>query len=354
MPQVKESIIKKLIKKAIQEVDDGAMKKSAKGMAMYGKKARMKEAELTVGDDNTTFTIKVDVGNPQSETKLGIRIQLKPKSEDFLFTDKDRKGALSVAIMKKLNSALGQFDIQVSKDTDAETVDPTVLGFFIPLSQIKNMIVTSLGGKSEPAIGTPSPSKPPTPAPTPTPTPKTNNKPEPLDEQEDPLDRAARLAKEPLPAMSNMTGLGLKRSQYKQEEGGELPIEELYEKVTLVSELLVTIFRDINNSDYAFKEYLENNEDQYTRVGAVMAMIGGELEDRIEADEPVDEKGIEERLLKEMRVRDLNEASKIVIKEDFYGFINAGNNIIRTFEENGKSINEAKKYMKYLLAHNIM
>ena len=49
-----------------------------------------------------------------------------------------------------------------------------------------------------------------------------------------------------------------------------------------------------------------------------------------------------------MRVRDLNEASKIVIKEDFYGFINAGNNIIRTFEENGKSINEAKKYMKYL------
>ena len=42
------------------------------------------------------------------------------------------------------------------------------------------------------------------------------------------------------------------------------------------------------------------------------------------------------------------------IKEDFYGFINAGNNIIRTFEENGKSINEAKKYMKYLLAHNIM
>ena len=50
----------------------------------------------------------------------------------------------------------------------------------------------------------------------------------------------------------------------------------------------------------------------------------------------------------------LNEASKIVVKEDFYGFINAGNNIIRTFEENGKSINEAKKYIKYLVAHNIM
>ena len=129
MPQVKESLIRQLIKKALNE------------------------AELTVGDSNTTFSIKVDVSNPQSETKLGIRIQLKPKSEDFLFADPDRKGALSVAIMKKLNTSLGQFDIQVSKDTDAETVDPTVLGFFIPLSQIKNMIVKSLGSKpQEPTI----------------------------------------------------------------------------------------------------------------------------------------------------------------------------------------------------------
>ena len=113
MPQVKESLIRQLIKKALNE------------------------AELTVGDSNITFKIKVDVSNPQSETKLGIRIQLKPKSEDFLFADPDKKGNLSVAIMKKLNSSLGSFDIQVSKDTDAETQDPTVLGFFIPLSQIK-------------------------------------------------------------------------------------------------------------------------------------------------------------------------------------------------------------------------
>ena len=63
---------------------------------------------------------------------------------------------------------------------------------------------------------------------------------------------------------------------------------------------------------------------------------------------------ISEALIEEMRVRDLNEASKIVVKEDFYGFINAGNNIIRTFEDNNKTLKEAKKYMKYLLAHNIM
>ena len=56
---------------------------------------------------------------------------MKPTSEEFLFTDTDKKDKLSVAIMKKLNSSLGQYDIQVSKDTDVP--DPTVLGFFIPL-----------------------------------------------------------------------------------------------------------------------------------------------------------------------------------------------------------------------------
>ena len=59
-------------------------------------------------------------------------------------------------------------------------------------------------------------------------------------------------------------------------------------------------------------------------------------------------------MLNEMRVRDLNEASSIVDKDDFYSFINAGNNILRTFEEAGKSKSEAKKYLTYLTKHNIM
>ena len=59
-------------------------------------------------------------------------------------------------------------------------------------------------------------------------------------------------------------------------------------------------------------------------------------------------------MLKEMRVRDLNEVSKIVNKDDFYGFINAGNNVIRSMEEAGRSKAEAKKYLKYLVQHNIM
>ena len=61
---------------------------------------------------------------------------------------------------------------------------------------------------------------------------------------------------------------------------------------------------------------------------------------------------VNEQLINEMRVRDLNEISKVVIKEDFYNFINAGNNILRTLEENG--IPNGKGYIKYLTQHNIV
>ena len=45
---------------------------------------------------------------------------------------------------------------------------------------------------------------------------------------------------------------------------------------------------------------------------------------------------------------DLNEISKVVIKEDFYAFINAGNNVLRSLEESGRSVSEAKKYLASL------
>ena len=51
--------------------------------------------------------------------------------------DPDIKNKLEVALQEKLNDGLSKYKMQVSKDTDAETQDPTVLGFFIPLSQIK-------------------------------------------------------------------------------------------------------------------------------------------------------------------------------------------------------------------------
>ena len=66
------------------------------------------------------------------------------------------------------------------------------------------------------------------------------------------------------------------------------------------------------------------------------------------------EEMISHEMINEMRVRDLNEISKVVIKEDFYAFINAGNNVLRSLEESGRSVSEAKKYLAYLVKHNIM
>ena len=62
---------------------------------------------------------------------------------------------------------------------------------------------------------------------------------------------------------------------------------------------------------------------------------------------------IQEQLLKEaLRVRELNEMSGLVVKEDFYGFVNAGQNILRTLDEN--QIPKGKKYLEYLVKHNII
>ena len=247
------NILETLIKQALKEAkldpvgkedddinNDGKVDKTDK----YLKKRRdtvsknIKEADITAGESNTNFNLKVDVSNKQSETKLGIRIQLEPK-EGFL--EPDLKDKLEATLAKKLNNALEQFDMQVSKDTDVP--DPTVIGFFIPLSQIKNMIVKSMGAKTNI-----------TPPASPTSTPAAPSK----------------------PSMSTE------------------PIGELIDSM------------------------------------------------------------INEELLTEMRVRELKEISKVVVKEDFYSFINAGNNVLRTLEEQGLNHINGKKYLEYLVKHNIM
>ena len=187
----------------------------------------IKETEITAGPENTKFTLRTGVN--KNPTKLGIKVQFTPL-EGML--DGDVKSQLEVALQEKLNTKLAEYDIQVSKDTDVPRED--VIGFFIPLSQLKNLIVKSLTGKAQaPEIQAPEP----------------EGKPE------------------------------------SEPEGEEV------------------------------NEFLPLNE---------------------------------------MRVRDLNEISKVIMKEDFYAFINAGNNVLRTLEENGRSVSEAKKYLGYLVKHNIM
>ncbi len=184
------------------------------------KKEVLKEA-TTVNAGNTKFNLRTGVN--KNPTKLGLKIQFEPLSGEL---DKDVKSKLEVALQEKLNVSLAEYDMQISKDTDVPR--PNVIGFFIPLAQLKNLIVKALTGQK-------------------------------VDAPE------------------------------------------------------------------------------------------------VQAPEPEDEeKEMNEMILKEMKVRDLNEASSIVNKDDFYAFINAGNNIIRDMEAAGKSKLEAKKYLAYLTKHNIM
>ena len=188
-------------------------------------KEELKEA-TTVDAGGSKFNLRTGVN--KNPTKLGIKIQFEPKGG---MLDTDVKNKLEVALQEKLNQALMEYDMQVSKDTDVPR--PEVIGFFIPLAQVKNLIVKSLTGQK--------------------------------------VDKPTTAAPEP--------------------EGGE-----------------------------------DNDIEEMIRT----------------------------EMLNEMRVRDLNEISKVIMKEDFYAFINAGNNVLRTLEENGRSVSEAKKYLGYLVKHNIM
>lgn len=217
------------------------MKKNKNIIRQLVEKA-IKEAEIE--QDGSKFTLRTGVN--KNPTKLGIKVQFEPQ-EGFL--DPDKQAALEVALQEKLNDKLAEYDIQVSKDTDVPRED--VIGFFIPLSQIKNLIVQGITGQKpeKPAVAAPEPGGRPKP-------------------------------KRPTPA-------------------------------------------------------------------------AGDID-----DSPPDDKGLDElkkvikTQLNEMKVRDLNEISKVVVKEDFYEFINKGNNILRSCENAG--INNGKKYLIYLIKHNIM
>ena len=182
------------------------------------RKEVLKEA-TTVNAGNTKFNLRTGVN--KNPTKLGLKIQFEPLAGGL---EADMKSKLEVALQEKLNMSLQQYDIQVSKDTDVPR--PEVIGFFIPLAQLKNLIVKSLTGQK--------------------------------------VDAPDVKAPEP--------------------EGEEQEMNEM--------------------------------------------------------------------ILNEMRIRELNEISRVVIKEDFYAFINAGNNMLRSMEENG--MGNGKKYLGYLVKHNIM
>ena len=101
----------------------------------------MNEAELKTGDND--FTIKVDVN--KNPTKKGIKIQLIPKG-DTILVDPDEKIDVNEKIQSAMNAKLAKHGLQVNIDPDMRQtgLGENALGYYIPLSQIKNLIVKAL------------------------------------------------------------------------------------------------------------------------------------------------------------------------------------------------------------------
>ena len=229
-------------------------------------KEELKEVQVTAGDANFTMITGVN----KNDTKLGIKIQFEPPVG--LDLPSDKKSKLEVALQTKLNKGLAQYDIQVSKDTDVPRKE--VIGFFIPLKQIKNLIVKSI--KSE----------------------------------------------------------GLNEGL------------NFNEADNLKTELSTKIAGIVKN----FTSGMEMKTDDASRLRDMLQEINMEVNATL--NNAIDQNPLNESILNEMRVRDLNEISKVVVKDDFYGFINAGNNMLRSLED--KDVHGGKKYLMYLVKHNIM
>ena len=92
------------------------------------------EAELSTGDN--TFTIKVAVN--KNPTKGGT-----------ILNDPDEKNNVSEKVQSAMNNALGKYGLQVNIDPDIKqaTDNPNVLGYYIPITQFKNLITKALKGE---------------------------------------------------------------------------------------------------------------------------------------------------------------------------------------------------------------
>lgn len=103
----------------------------------------LNEAELSTG--NNKFKIKVDVN--KNPTKKGIKIQLIPLDNTILNVP-DERISVNEKVQSAMNKALSQYNLQVNIDPDIRqaTDNPNVLGYYIPLSQIRNLILNALKG----------------------------------------------------------------------------------------------------------------------------------------------------------------------------------------------------------------
>lgn len=116
------------------------------------------------------YKLKVTVN--KNETKEGVKIQ-------FVFPqpiEGEAKGKITQELQKKLTDGLSQYNLTVSRDQDVPKVLTNVIGFTIPILDIREIVKGALAGSksqisTEPPAGAPAePPMAPAPAEAPTPT----------------------------------------------------------------------------------------------------------------------------------------------------------------------------------------
>jgi hypothetical protein len=98
--------------------------------------------------------LRVDVNH--NPTKKGIKVQfVLPQT-----LEGDKKAEATQKLQSKLNQGLEQYNLTVSQDTDVPYSN--VIGFLIPIADIKLLIKNAIGGGSseEPPAEEPAPEEP--------------------------------------------------------------------------------------------------------------------------------------------------------------------------------------------------
>ena len=99
--------------------------------------------------------LRVDVNH--NPTKKGIKVQfVMPQT-----VEGDAKAEMTQKLQAKLNQGLAQYGLTVSQDTDVPYAN--VIGFLIPIADIKLLIKNAIGGGSSEPAPEPAPEEAPAP-----------------------------------------------------------------------------------------------------------------------------------------------------------------------------------------------
>jgi hypothetical protein len=97
---------------------------------------------------------KLQISVNKNPTKEGIKVQfVLPQT-----LEGDAKAETTQKLQAKLNQGLSQYNLTVSQDTDVPYAN--VIGFLIPIADIKLLIKNAISGNAAPATDLPAPEAP--------------------------------------------------------------------------------------------------------------------------------------------------------------------------------------------------